>query len=351
MILSSRNVLVSILSCGAIAAVVIACGSTGSTFQPPGPTNPGFTRDSGFGEAGPPQDDITRNDPPPPWCGPDSGVPQPPPITGTAECPDDKNLPGCGCKNVGDKAACWTGYRKQRHLGNCKDGTTTCVGKDEVNNVWGPCVGEVLPVKDQATGKDACGCFSIGEWKIDNTAPCNWTNDGTNYFAFAATFDGSGNTTDCALGKIPPVGVAPSGIWSTDTLKVDCAGTFKLCFKIKAGDYNNPQPTDCELGEVCVDAEYTTPNVEQKLPDLVTWAGKDPACSKKWEHDTPNTVSPGYGEMVVRGKSFTCDAIDDGNGNDFVFHRVQYCPSICRDPAHATDAACVSCQLNAKATF
>ena len=348
MILTSRNLLLSILACGSVAAIVIACGSDESKFDD-GTIGPAVFPEAGFGDgsAGP-SDDLYKNDPPPPWCGPDAGTPLPP-IGGTEECPDDKNKPGCGCATPGEEASCWTGLRKHRNLGICKDGRTKCMPKNETTNVWGPCEGEVLPVPD-GKGAEACSCFSVGEWKIANTSPCLW-NQGGGYYAYSTVFK-DGKATYCGPEpEVAPPGTAPPGIWSTNTLKVDCAGTFRLCFRIRAGDYNNPKSDDCILGEVCTDADYKEANVEQQLPDLATWAGKDPACAKKWESDTPENVSPGYGEMIVKGQTVRCDAIDDGAGNDFVFHRVQYCPRSCRKPENESKEECVACQLAGRGTF
>jgi hypothetical protein len=348
MTFSSRNVLLSLLACGSVAAVVIACGSDESKFGDG--ADPAMFSDASFsGDGGPVSndDDLYKNDPPPPWCGSDSQA-APPPIGGTEECPDDKNKPGCGCNTVGEEAPCWTGLRRHRNLGICKDGVAKCKPKNETSNVWGECVGEVLPVPD-GKGAEACSCFSMGEWKIKNTSPCLRNQNG-GYYAYSTVGDQAANCGNDAL-PIPPAGQAPSGIWSTNTLKVDCAGTFRLCFRIRAGDYNAPSANDCTLGEVCTDADYKEANVEQQLPDLATWAGKDNACAKKWELDTPENVSPGYGEMIVKGQTVRCDAIDDGAGNDFVFHRVQYCPRMCRDANNASKAECVQCQLAGQGTF
>ncbi|HVH43066.1 MAG TPA: hypothetical protein VM925_12015 [Labilithrix sp.] len=350
MTFSSRNLLFSLLACGSVAALVVACGTEDSTFPAETAPPPFGSPDGGFGDGGPvSNDDLYKNDPPPPWCGGGAGDPRPP-IGGTEECPDDKNKPGCGCGNIGDTAPCWTGLRRHRNLGICKDGVAKCVGKNETSNVWGECVGQVLPVPD-GKGAEACSCFSLGEWKIANTSPCLWNTGGGNYYSYSTVWDNN-QATNCGDAKpTPPAGQAPSGIWSTNTLKVDCAGTFRLCFKIRAGDFKNPKPDDCVLGEVCTDADYKEANVEQALPDLATWAGKDNACAKKWELDTPANVSPGYGEMIVKGQTVRCDAIDDGAGNDFVFHRVQYCPRSCRDSANANNPECVECQLAGKGTF
>jgi hypothetical protein len=352
--LSSRNILLTAMSCMGVAAVVIACGSEGSKFQEG--TNPPLFGEGGFDPDADSNNnaDLYKNDPPPPWCGPETGY-QPPQIGGTEDCPSDKNKPGCACATLGDKQPCWEGFRKHRGLGICQDGVATCVKKSENTNVWSACEGQVLP-KPGATGKEACGCFSIGEWTIKNTSPCEWTNDGNNYYAYSTVFDkGAGSISYCSMGQHAGPGEKPAGIWSTDTLKVDCAGTFDLCFKIRAGDHSNPKDSDCVLGEVCINAVYEKENVVQPLPDLPTWVGTDAACAKKWEKDTPEDVSPGYGEMIVKGKTVRCDAVGgQGTTQDYVFHRVKYCPRICRqsDPHYNPNhPACQDCTLKGSGSF
>lgn len=343
--ISLRSVLVSLAASGSAAALILACGSDDESKFKDGVDPIGDFTDGSFGDAAPPI--VTDNeDPPPAWCGGDASSP-PVTIEGTKECPSDKNLPGCACDSVGQTAACWTGYRKNRGLGACKDGVATCVAKTENTKVWGDCVGQVGPTG--TSGFEGCSCFSEGEWKIANTSPCVAQNPG--YYAYSAVFNSSGQSTNCGGNNpIPAQGTAPDGTWSTDTLKVDCAGTFKLCFKIRAGDYKNPSPNDCTVGETCVDVDYQTPGVETQLPDLPTWAGADSACAQKWEQ-TPENVSPGYGEMIVRGKTVQCENVDDGNGQDYVFHRVQYCPNSCRDSANANNAECVECQRASSGKF
>ncbi len=354
----SRNIVMTALSFCAVGAVIIACGSSGDSKFDDGKNPANVFGDGGnFGDGGVnPDDELYKNDPPPAFCGPDAGGNGPVPIGGTEECPDDKNKPGCGCATPGETAPCWTGLRKNRYLGACKDGVATCKKQNETANVWGACEGQVLP-QQQATGELACSCFSIGLWKIANTTPCNWTNDGTNYYAYSTQYvenpsppapAGSYRQGYCG-GAIPGGGTDPHldapgkttpGIWSPNTLTADCAGKFKLCFRVRAGDYNAPNGNDCILGESCIDADYQVPKVEQKMPDLQPWAGTDAACSKKWEKDTPENVSPGYGEMIVRGKTVQCQEIDDGKGSDANGSRIAVDASGIRSsPARASSSS------------
>jgi hypothetical protein len=339
-----------------VTGLVVACGSSSeSVFLDAGTPSTGFDTDAALGASDPnePDADLYANDPPPPWCGPDGGGAEPPKPGGTEACPDDKNKPGCSCATPGQTAPCWTGLRKQRGLGICKDGKATCVRQNELNYVWGKCEGEVLPVVGATKGADACSCFSAGQWKIANLSPCFAKSSCTDAdhcsVVNAVSTIPSGNSVACPPDN-PPTS-APAEAWSTSTLKVDCAGHFKLCLRIRAGDFTHPDPAnDCIVGEVCTEGDYTEANVEQKWEDLPGWLGKDPACAAKWAA-TSSDKSAGYAEMIVKGQSVRCDAIDDGSGNDLVFNRVQYCPSKCNDPAHQNDTECVSCGQAAQGSF
>lgn len=346
--LSSRNIILCVFACAGIAAIVMACGTDESKFKDPGPTQ-GTFGDGGFGDAaGQTGPDLYKNDPLPKWCGPDGGG-SAPVIGGTEECPEDKNKPGCGCDKPGDTAACWTGLRRHRGLGICKDGVATCKVKNETLNVWGDCEGQVLP-KPDGKGGEACSCFSLGTWKIANTSPCLYCQGGQ-CRSYSTVGDNGGG---CDFNNPVADGTKPAGDWSTDTLKVDCAGEYDLCFRIRSGSYENPSSNDCILGESCIKANYLQPDVEQPLPNLPTWFGADKACATKWEVTTPEDKSPGYGEMIVKGQTVLCEAVDDGSGKEYVFHRVKYCPRICRpgypnyQPNHPE---CVDCQLKGKGDF
>jgi hypothetical protein len=345
-----------------VVALVVACGSNDdSEFGSSGGSSSGkFDPDGSFGTNKPDGGDPYANDPPPQWCGP-AGQPVPPKPGGTADCPDDKNKPGCACLNPGETAPCWTGLRADRNLGVCKDGVTTCQQTGETTRAWGECVGQVLPTPGATKGAAACSCFSAGQWKIANLSPCSFTycsiDPGagnpcpaaniTNVTAISTTTAGS-----CPAQPSSPPTAAPTEKWSTDTLQVDCAGRFKICYRIRAGNFAAPSSADCIIGEVCApEADYTTPGVEQAWPDLAGWIGKDSACAKKWEYDTASNVSPGYGEMIVKGQSVLCEAIDDGAGGDLVFNRIQYCPKMCRDAANAGAAECVACQQSGQGSF
>ncbi|MBI5480293.1 MAG: hypothetical protein HY906_15620 [Deltaproteobacteria bacterium] len=315
-----------------------AGGGDGPVGQQDGPT---------YGDAHSPfdPDAFWAQDPPPEWCGPDGGATPPQPPGGTPDCPDDKNRQGCPCSPQGTQAPCWPGLRANRNLGNCKDGTTTCISNDEFGLVWGPCAGYVLPDPTATKGKAACKCFSGGQWKIDNLSPCfvSWDSYAT-YYAVSTYIDGAGKA-QCPsnIPSAPPLTPQPGKTWSTDTIQVDCAGHFKLCYALKAGTAATPQATDCELVKVCTETDYPTANQVQAIPDLPAWASSNTTCATQF------AKTGGYGEMSVVGMSVLCDAVDDGNGQPYVFNRVQYCPLSCNTNPSAPE--CQNCNQGGSGNF
>jgi hypothetical protein len=279
-------------------------------------------------------DAFWADDPPPKMCG-DSGV-APVVPGGTPECPDDKNREGCACPKEGQTASCWPGFRKNRNRGSCKDGTTTCVRKGETNMVWGPCEGYVLP--SGTTGPEACTCFSGGSWKIANLSPC-FFSDSTGVMGAVSTVPTYDSTGKVTAVNCPASFAKPSAAWSKTTLNVDCAGHFKLCFTIKAGNSMAPAATDCVVTKQCTEGDYTTVGKDQPFGDLPAWINTDASCSKQFN------ATGGYGEMSVEGTSVECDPVNK------IFNRVPYCPTKCNDPAHAMDADCKSCMSGGGGSF
>jgi hypothetical protein len=345
-----RNLLLAACASFIVGASSVHCGSSGSGSSNSGfgaggsgagnPSGSGTSTASSMSGSGGQGGDLTldvqtkdysaeeffQNDPPPMTC---DGGGMPPMVTGTPECPSDKNLPGCPCQTAGQAAGCWTGLRKNRSHGVCHDGMTTCVPSGETSQLsWGPCDGEQLPTG--TTGKAACGCFSGGHWQIDNLEPCFLTvtgPSGTTTTAFAAT---QGNPATCPFDNTTGVPTVPAS-WSTDKLTVDCTGTFKLCYTIKAGDGNNPKPTDCVLAKSCTTGYYGTANVAQTFPPLPGWSSTPAmaACVDQFMN------TGGYGEMSVDGQSDECELVNK------VFQRVTYCPLSCNDPN--PPAMCAQC--------
>lgn len=277
-------------------------------------------------------DDFWETDPPPAWCGPGK-APKDQVPGGTPECPSDKNKEGCPCTTLGEEAPCWPGLRKQRGLGVCKDGVTRCEADGEIGKVWGACKGAVKPRAGAKSGKDACACFSKGRWDIDNVVPC-FVEIAPGKFAAVSTEAGNcpASLSSLSPGQMPK---APTGgTWSKDRLSADCAGHFKLCYAIKAGDVNAPSPNDCVVAKSCVDTDYKAANVTQALPDLPHWATTDSVCATKFQ------ASGGYAEMSVIGESVRCDEVSD-EGKPLVFRRNGFCPSVCdQDPSRPECQAC-----------
>jgi hypothetical protein len=339
-----------------------ACGSTNnSTFTDGGTGSDGtlmFGGDGGINHqhdvqlvgpvdtGAPSQDAFFVNDPPPKYCGVEGGT-APPMVGGTEMCPSDKNLPGCPCGTLGTTAPCWTGLRVNRGLGDCKDGTATCISADEgTENVWSGCQGEVLPVMG-ATGAAACKCFSSGQWAIADLDPCfeyyNPPDSGPPPYVVSSSLNGT--TVVCPMETPPGPPPVPSVPWSDDTVKVDCAGQFTLCYTIKAGSASNPQPTDCVIGKSCVSGAYPTANVVQAFPPLPAWGNlNNQACAATF------LASGGYGEMTVQGQSIYCEGIgaDDGGAPE-VFNRVPYCSFACTQ--NPMGSGCGSCQTMGGGTF
>jgi hypothetical protein len=364
-----KHAVIALGTAGAAALLVLACGSTkDSTFDTDdgGGSSGQFDTDGSFGDLKPDGGDLYASDPPPKWCGP-AGQPEPPKPGGTIDCPDDKNKPGCACDTLGATAPCWTGLRANRKLGVCKDGVATCVQINETRKGWSECVGEVLPQPNANKGGAACKCFSQGQWKLANLSPCFleicgaleqdplFPNDATRKRCVSTTVTYrsatssvlNGATIQCPQAQNPQP--QPAGTWTANTLNVDCAGEFELCYELKAGDFANPQATDCSLSKVCTKGVYAKENVEQAFPELGTWTtgggvgSAQDTCIQKWN------AGGGYGEMTVKGLSVRCDDISD-NGKPYVFNRVKYCPPKCRGGA-SSDPECKDCQSGGSGTF
>ena len=152
-----------------------------------------------------------------------------------------------------------------------------------------------------------------------------------------------GVATDATTMMCPTNFMAPTN-WSTDSLTVDCAGTFTLCYTIKAGDPKNPLPTDCVMAEACVTADYPGPddagtNPVVQLPDLPGWStdAAQTACAQQF-YDTG-----GYGQMSVNGQSTECELVSK------VFQTVTYCPLSCG--ANPSAPGCAGCMPGGGGSF
>ena len=313
-----------------------------SGFDPFGNSNGVTARDGALAfDAEITADAFFINDPPPPMCNADGTMESVEPPGGTPNCPDDKNREGCPCPKVGMQAACWPGKRANRNHGICEDGTTMCIETPEFGPRWGACEGYVLPLEGAMFGKDACGCFSSGTWDLSNLAPCIFHGGTGKTYLYSSKLTADGKI-DCGS-NVPEPPPVPSGNWSDSKLNVDCAGQFKLCYAIKAGDVDNPRSDDCEIMQHCEDLWYPTAGMDQTLPPLPAWSSANTACAAKFEQ------VGGYGEMTVIGKSIECDVVDDGKGNPYVFHRTDYCPPSCQDTPDS--AACKDCRTGGSGMF
>jgi hypothetical protein len=234
-------------------------------------------------------------------------------VYGSIECPSDKNLPNCPCSPLGATAPCWTGTRATRGVGQCKDGTTTCVMQSENGNRWGQCMGEVLPDPSADAGAAACKCFSTGQWAIANIEPCIFFTDSTMTSATGAV------STTNTMPPACPSTLMSMGDWSTDTITADCAGEFTLCFTIKAGNPMSPMPSDCVVGQACASGWVPAPNMLTSFPNLPGWQSTNAACATQF------ATSGGYGEMSVYGFSHDCETIGSMS-NPVVFEHEPYCP-------------------------
>lgn len=161
-----------------------------------------------------------------------------------------------------------------------------------------------------------------------------------------STYVGEGGSAQCPdlpAGATPPPAPMAGTVWSTDRLTVDCAGRFRLCYTLKAGDAAAPTAADCVVAETCVETWYPEPDVVQELPPLPAWTSSDSACARAFR-DTG-----GYGETSVVGLSIECDDISDGSGGRYVFNRADDCPIRCNtDP---TLPECVGCMMGGSGSF
>jgi len=284
-------------------------------------------------------------DPPPSVCYPDGGMGSADAsIGGTPECPADRAREGCRCDTPGESVACWPGPRRNRDRGLCRDGMTTCDPFDEFSGTWGPCTGAVLPAPGVTRGAAACECFSTGRWAIANLSPC-FVDYGTSGVYAVSTFVNAGGAAACptTIGPTPPPAPQPGSVWSTDTLNVDCAGQFRLCYTLRAGSADAPSASDCMVAETCVETWYPVENVEQTLPPLPAWTSSNSACATAFRD------SGGYGEMSVEGFSAECDEIGEEGGGRFVFNRVNYCPIRCN--TMPTLPECATCMMGGSGDF
>jgi hypothetical protein len=169
-------------------------------------------------------------------------------------------------------------------------------------------------------------CFLHGDWQVDNLEPC-FVTEGDAGLAISSAVQGG--TATCPTSFDAP----PTADWSTDSLTIDCSGTYTLCYAIKAGDPKNQLATDCTIIEDCTQPGQAVANMKAAFPDLPGWlSGSDAGgCIAQLEN------SGGYGAMSVRGTADGCGTVarDD-------FQYVTYCPINCNGPNPSPN--CATCQ-------
>jgi hypothetical protein len=179
----------------------------------------------------------------------------------------------------------------------------------------------------------ACGaCFTQGDWAIANLEPCflTYTNS-SNQMVTSAYASTPGNPETCAFDMNTGMPTVPA-TWSTDTLEADCAGTYSLCYTLKAGDPKNPQASDCTVGQSCTAATaYAPAGTTMTFAPLPGWQSmaSAEACVNQFQS------TGGYGEMSVSGTPDGCGALAR------VLGRVTYCPTDCSGPS--PPPACNGC--------
>ncbi len=306
-------------------------------------------RDSGLvfmapRDAAPNPDAFFALDPPFRICAPDGGLPlamMPVVPGGTPECPDDKNREGCPCTTPGQMGACWPGLRADRNKGICRDGMARCEPFNEFFGAWGACNGAVLPREGATRGAEACNCFSMGSWIVDNTSPCFSADDS---FAISTVFTRTDAGVAASCPAIPGTGPTgpPAQSFSTNRLRVDCAGQVRLCYTIKAGNVMTPQATDCVVAESCTEGWYARPGEIQEMPALPGWLSRASSCIAQFK------ATGGYSEMSVVGQSIECDPISEA-GQRYVFVRTGFCPFICN--TEPTRPECQRCGTGGGGNF
>lgn len=245
-------------------------------------------------------------------CSPDGGMTSMP-----MDCTASVPVPGCPCDSVGATDTCANGQM------------ITCEANGEFGGRWGACTGS---------------CFSSGTWELDNTSPCLLSDaGGTVTDAFSSWFEGSSISCGGPYTAGEPVPV-PTEDWSANRLTVDCQGQFTLCYTIKAGDADAPDPSDCIVGQSCTSAYYAAPNVEQELPALGPWLASDTACARDFADNG------GYGEMTVVGVTLDCQQIG-ATDSPFVFNRRPYCPLCCADDSCTDGFDCDACSTGGSGGF
>jgi hypothetical protein len=196
-------------------------------------------------------------------------------------------------------------------------------------------VGDRGPTGDALRSGPCSACFAHGQWSIDNLSPCLLTGADQAKVTVAISTIESANQSQCPS----DFSAAPTQAWSSDHLTIDCAGHYRLCYTLKAGDPSNPSASDCVVAQSCAEGDATMSSAPQAWPPLPGWIASTSAtaCAQSF-YD-----GGGYGEESVTGSPNGCGTI----GKTFV--RVWYCPLACNGPN--PPAACANCQSGGSSSF
>jgi hypothetical protein len=180
-----------------------------------------------------------------------------------------------------------------------------------------------------------CGCFIHGTWAISNSSPCFLSASSGDSVSGAVSTIVEGQQFACPSDPT----VLPGSPWSMDSLTADCAGHYRLCYTIKAGNSMNPQATDCVVAQACAEADYSTVNQAQAWPSLPAWiaTGTQVTCAQALAQ------TGGYGEETVTGTPTGCTPIAK------TLSRVTYCPLTCNGPN--PPATCNGCMPGGSGMF
>ncbi len=175
----------------------------------------------------------------------------------------DEGLPKCECAPVGQKRKCYSGDKKTKGVGVCKEGMQTC----QSNHRWGQCLGEVLPGKEECDNKDN-DCDGKVDEDLKKSCSGKCSNKGTTECvagrwtrctAEPKPEECNGKDDDCD-GHIDniPNSTAPlrkecpySGPKGTKDVGI-CRAGVRVCQKGSWGECKGevlPQPKDCTNGK------------------------------------------------------------------------------------------------------
>ncbi|MBI5535374.1 MAG: hypothetical protein HY898_21780 [Deltaproteobacteria bacterium] len=238
---------------------------------------------------------------------------------------DGKVDDGCTC-SPGKTQACYTGPASTRHVGECKDGTQTCVKSGEFA-LWGDCLGSVLPTQEVQDGKDndcngvpddVCGgdkphgaeiCNNGVDDDCDNLVDCKDPDcpGGCTETVCGDGHDNDGDgLVDCADPDCPPCKEDCSdmkdndGDGMVDCVDPDCKAAtncIEVCGDGKDNDGDglvDCQDVDCKTSVTCKESNCAD-GIDNDSDGLVDC--KDPDCPGCKENCTDGIDNDGDGKV------------------------------------------------------